>query len=103
MAIHKNLDFGDSYYDVQRIKRYYTQIDSVPVKNIRLKDVQVILETDCFSLTRRMEYQRGKSGEPGAVRSSLAWTVSGPLPEKVVSILSSYQRSSLRTSEKDMN
>ena len=64
MAIHNNLVIGDSYYDVQRMKRQYPQIANVPAKSIRLKDVKVILGIDCFSITRPLEYQRGKSGEP---------------------------------------
>ena len=66
MAIHKSLVIGDSYYDVQRMKRQYPQLANVPAKNIRPKDVKVILGTDCFSITRPLEYQRGKSDEPWA-------------------------------------
>ena len=36
MAIHKNLVIGDSYYNVQRMKRQYPQLGSVPAKNICL-------------------------------------------------------------------
>ena len=102
MAIHKNLVIGDSY-DVQRMKRQYPQWANVPSKNICLKEVKVFLGTDCFSITRPLEYQRRKSGEPWAVRSALGWTVSGSLPKRVVSILSSCQSSILQASEKDMN
>ena len=48
MAIHNNLVIGDSYYDVQRMKRQYPQLAKVPAKIVRLKDVKVILGTDCF-------------------------------------------------------
>ena len=48
MAIHNNLVIGDSYYDVQRMKRQYPQLANVPAKFIRLKDVKVILGTDFF-------------------------------------------------------
>ena len=63
----------------------------------------MILGKDCFSITRPLAYQRAKSGEPWAVRSVLGWAVSGPLPKRIVSILSSCQSSSLQTSEKDTN
>ena len=63
-AIHKSLIIGDSYYDVQRMKRQYLHLANVPSKTIRLEDVQVILGTVCFSITRPLEYQRGKSGQP---------------------------------------
>ena len=42
-AIHKNLIFGDRYYDIQRMKRQYPQLAIVPAKNLRLDDVKVIL------------------------------------------------------------
>ena len=89
MSILKTMVIGDNSYDVQRMKRQYPigqrqQLASVPAKIIRLKNVNVILRTDCFSITRPLEYQRGKTGEPWAVRSALGWTVSGPLPKRVV-------------------
>ena len=62
---------------------------NVPAKNICLKDVEMILETDCFSFMRPLEYQRGKSVEPWTVRSAHGWAVSGALPKRVVVILSS--------------
>ena len=72
-------------------------------KDIRLRDVKVILGTECFSISRPLEYQRGKPGEPWAVRSALGWTVSGCLPKRVVPILSSCLSSILQMSQKNMN
>ena len=54
-------------------------------------------------MTRPLEYERGKSSEPWAVRSALGWIVSSPMQKRVVSILNSGQSSILQTSEKDMN
>ena len=84
MAIHKNSVIGDSCNDVQRMKRQYPQLSSVFTKNILFKDVKVILGTVCFSITRPLEYQRRKSGEPRAEPSAFGWTVSGSLPKGVV-------------------
>ena len=93
MAIHQNLVIGDSLYDIQRMQNQYPQLKNVPSNNFNLKDVKVILGADCFSLIRPLEYQRGQPGEPWAVRCFLGWTVSGPLPKKILSSLPSCHSS----------
>ena len=79
MAIDQNFVIGDSFYDIQRMQNQYPQLNNVPSNNFNLKDVKVILGTDCFSLTRPLEYQRGQPGEPWAVRCSFGvesqWTI----------------------------
>ena len=103
MAIHQKLVIGDSFYDIQRMQSQYTQLTKVPSNNFNLKDVKVILETDCFSLTRPLQYQRGQQGEPWAVRGSLGWIVNGPLPKKIVSSLTSCHSSINQSADFDLN
>ena len=83
MALHQNLVIGDRFHDIRRTKSQYEQLIKVPFNNFNLKEVTVILGTDCFSVTRPLEYQRGEPSEPWAVRCSFGWTVSGPLPKKL--------------------
>ena len=73
MAIHQKLVIGESFYDIRKLQCQYPQLTKVPSNNFNLKDVRVILGTDCFSLTRPLEYQRGQPGEPWAVRCSLGF------------------------------
>ena len=54
-------------------------------------------------MTRPSEYQRGQPGEPWAVRCSLRWTVSGPLPKKIVSSLTSCHSSVHHSADFDLN
>ena len=103
MAIHQNLVIGDSFYNIQRMQNQYPQLNNVPSNNFKLEDVKVILGTDCFSLTRLLEYQRGQPGEPWAVRRSLGWTVSGPLPKKILSSLPSCHSSVHQSADFDLN
>ena len=103
MAVHQNLVIGDSFYDTRRMQSQYPQLTKVPSNNFNLKDVKVILGTDCFSLTRPLEYQRGQPGEPWAVRCSLGWTVSGPLPKKIVSSQTSCHSSVHQSADFGLN
>ena len=106
MAIHQNIVNGDSFYDVQRMQNQYPQLTKVPSNNFNLKGVKVILacqRTDCFSLTRPLEYHRFETGEPCAVRCSLGLTVSGPFPKKIVFSLTSYLSSVHQSPDFDLN
>ena len=103
MTIHQNLVIGDSFYDIQRMQNQYPQLNNVPPNIFNLRDVKVILGTDCFSLTRPLEYQRGQPREPWAVRCSLGWTVSGPLPKKILSSLPSCHSSVHQSADFDLN
>ena len=103
MAIHQKLVIGESFYDIRKMQSQYPQLAKVPSNNFKLKDVKVILGTDCFSLTRPLEYERGQPGEPWAVRCSLGWAVSGPLPKKIVSSLTSCHSSVYQSADFDLN
>ena len=96
MVTHKKLVIGDSYYNVQRMKRQYPQLQVFLQKDIRLRDVKVIHGTECYSISRPLQYQRRKQGDSWPVRSALGWTVSGRLPKGVVPILSSCLSSILQ-------
>ena len=85
MAIHQNFVIEDSFCVIRRMQFQYPQLINVPSNKINLKDIKVILGTGCLPLTRPLENQRGEPDEPWALRCSLGWTVSGPLPEKIVS------------------
>ena len=65
MAIHEYLVIDDSYYDVQRMKRQYPQLASVPAK----KYLPERRQSDPWN--RVFFHQRGKSGEPWAVPCAL--------------------------------
>ena len=103
MTIHQKLAIGESFYDIRKKQSQYPQLTKVPSNNFNLKDVKVILGRDCFSLTRPLEYQRRQSGKPWAVRCSLVWTVSGPLPKKIVSALTSCHSSVHQSADFDLN
>ena len=103
IAVHQNLVIGDSSNDTRRMQSQCMQLINVPSNNFNLKDVEVILGKDCFSLTRPSEYQRGEPGEPWAVRCFLGWTVSGPLPKKAVSSLTSCHNSVYQSADCDLN
>ena len=103
MACHQKLVIGESFYDIRKMQSQYPQLTKVPSNNFNLKDVKVILGTDCFSLTRLLEYQRGQSGEPWVVRCSLGWAVSGSLPRKIVSSLTSCHSSVYQSANFDLN
>ena len=45
------------------MKKQFPELASISAKHICLKDVKVILGTDCLSITKPSEHQRGKSGE----------------------------------------
>ena len=85
------------------MQRQYPQLTKVPSNNLNLKDVKVILGTDCLSLTRPLGYQRGQPGEPWAVRCSFGWAVNGPLPKKIVSSLTSCHSSVHQSADFDLN
>ena len=86
-----------------KMQSQYPQLTKVPSNIFNLKVVKVILGTDCFSMTRSLEYQRGQPGEPWAVRCSLGWTVSWPLPKKIVSSLTSCHISVHQSADFDFN
>ena len=54
--IHKILVIGDTCYYVKRIKQQHSQLANVSAENLGLGDVRVIPGTDCFSITRPLEY-----------------------------------------------
>ena len=54
-------------------------------------------------MSRPLEYQHGQLDEPWAVRCSLDWTVSGPLPKKIVSSLTSCHSSVHHPADFDLN
>ena len=103
MAIHQKLVIGESFYDIRKMQSQYPQLAKVPSNNFNLKDVKVILGTDCFSLTQPLEYERGQPVEPWAVRCSLGWPVSEPLPKKSVSSLTSCRSSVYQSADFDLN
>ena len=103
MAIRQKLVIGESFYDIQKMQSQYPQLTKVPSNNFNLKVVKVIFGTDCFSFTRPLEYQRGEPGEPWADRCSLGWAVSGPLPKKIVSSLTSCHSSVHQSADFDLN
>ena len=59
MAVHENLVIGDSFYIFQRMQSKYPQLERVGKKSFKIKDDKVFLGTDCFTLTRPLECQRG--------------------------------------------
>ena len=103
MAIHQQLVIGESFNDFRKMQIQYSQLTKVRSNNFNLKDVKVILGTDRLSLTQPLEYQLGQPGEPWAVRCSLRWTVSGPLPNKIVSSLTSCHSSVHQSADFDFN
>ena len=103
MAIHQKLVIGESFYDIRKMQSQYPQLTKVPSGNFNLKDVKVILGRDWFSLTRPLKHQRGQPGKLWTVRCSLEWTVSEPLPEKIVSSLTSCHSSVQQSADFDLN
>ena len=102
MTIHQNLVIGDSFQGIRRKKSQYPHFAKIPSNNFNLREVKAILGTDCYSLTRPLENHRGQPGEPWAVRCSLGWTVSGPLPKKIVSPLTSCHSSAYQSADFDL-
>ena len=103
MAIHQKLVTGESFYDIRKMQSQYSQLTKVPSNNFNLKDFKVILGTNCFSLTRPLEFQRGETGEPWAVRCSLGVGSQWTIAKKIVSSLTSCHSSVHQSAEFGLN
>ena len=84
LAVHKNIVFSDIFCNIQRMQIQNILLEEIYQLCFSRKDVIVILGTNCFILTPPLDYQRAQPGEPWLVRSSIGFTVSGPLPKKRV-------------------
>ena len=103
MAVHEKVVNGDSFHRVQRMQSQYIRLEKGNQKSFSLSDFIVIVGTDCFTSSRPLEYQRSQLGEPWAVRTSLDWTVSGPLSKNFVSTLTFYHCSLNQSAGVDSN
>ena len=77
---HKNLDIGNSVYNLKTLKDAYPYLRCIQQNRIDVGRVKVILGQDCYSLIRPLEYRNNGQHKPWAVRTQLGWMVCGPLP-----------------------
>ena len=72
---------GNDVIDVESLKTMYPHLEPIPLKKYSYADVDMILGQDVFHFIRPLEYfDSDRKNTPVAVRLSLGWVLSGPLP-----------------------
>ena len=81
LYVHEKLKFGDQIVDLQGWKDRYLHLRNLPNQSYNLNKVQVILGQDCYDIHHPFEFKKSEDkAAPWAVKSKVAWTLSGPLP-----------------------
>ena len=79
---HPNVNAGNRTYNLKKLKETYSHLSVLKDSTINLKDVKVILGQDCYHLHRAIDYRKCGNAKPWAVRTTLGWMLSGPLPQQ---------------------
>ena len=76
-----DLHVGTDVIDVESLNTMYPDLESIPLKKYSYADVDIILGQEVFHFIRPLEYfDSDRKNTPVAVRLSLGWVLSGPLP-----------------------
>ena len=79
--VRDDLQVGTDVIDVESLKTMYPHLEPIPLKKYSYADVDMILGQDVFHFIRLLEYfDSDRKNTPVAVRLSLGWVLSGPLP-----------------------
>ena len=79
--VRDDLRVGTDVIDVESLKTMYNHSEPIPLKQYSNSDVDMILGEDVFHFIRPLEYfDSDRKSIPVAVRLSLGWVLSGPLP-----------------------
>ena len=79
--VRDDLQVGTDVIDVESLKTMYPHLEPIPLKKYSYADVDMILGQDVFHFIRPLEYfDSDRKNTPVAVRLSLGWVLSGPLP-----------------------
>ena len=79
--VRDDLQVGTDVIDVESLKTMYPHLEPIPLKKYSYADVDMILGQDVFHFIRPLEYfNSDRKNTPVAVRLSLSWVLSGPLP-----------------------
>ena len=79
--VRDDLHVGTDVIDVESLKTVYPHLEPIPLKKYTYADVDIILSKDVFHFIRPLEYfDSDRKNTPVAVRLSISWVLSGPLP-----------------------
>ena len=79
--VRDDLQVGTDVIDVESLKTMYPHLEPIPLKKYSYADVDMILGQDVFHFIRPLEYfDSDRKNTLVAVRLSLGWVLSGPLP-----------------------
>ena len=86
--VHEKQKLGDQIVELQELKDRYPHLRNLPNQNYNLNEVQVILGQDCYDIHRPFEFKKSEDKtDPWAVKSTIGWALSGPLPAKKAATL----------------
>ena len=79
--VRDDLQVGTDVIDVESLKTVYPHLEPIPLKKYSYADVDMILGQDVFHFIRPLKYfDSDRKNTPVAVRLSISWVLSGPLP-----------------------
>ena len=79
--VRDQLTIGNDVIDVDDLKSRYAHLEPIALRKYSYTDVKMILGQDVFHAIRPLEYfESDRRNTPVAVRFSLGWVLSGPLP-----------------------
>ena len=68
---HPNIDAGRKIYNYQELKLAYPQLSFLSEETLKLKDVKMILEQNCYHIHRPVNYKNCTNGGPWAMKTIL--------------------------------
>ena len=81
--VHEKLKLVDQIVELQELKDRYPHLRNLPNQSYNLNDVQVILGQDCYDIRHPFELKESEDkAAQWAVKSTIGWALSCPLPAK---------------------